>query len=77
MRRRLGPQVLKLLRRALAAKYLVAVWVATETCYHVADCLGLRNLELSTRPAVGRYVGRFLLGVEDHALLEGEVLRVS
>ncbi len=77
MRWCLGPQVLKLLRRGLAAKDLVAVRVATEARYDVAGGLGLRNLELSTRPAVGRHVGRFFLGVENAALLEGEVFRVS
>ena len=77
MRRRLGPQVLKLLRRGLAAEYLVAVRVTTEARYDVAGGLGLRNLELSTRPAVRRHVGRFLLGVENAALLEGEILRVT
>jgi hypothetical protein len=73
----LGPQILKLLRRALAAEDLGAVRVATEARYHVAGSLGLRDLELGPRPAVGRYVGRFFLGVEDAVLLEGEVLRVT
>src|SRR5215204_4433215 len=73
----LGPQVLQLLRRALAAEDLVAVRVATEARYHVAGSLGLRDLELGPRPAVGRHVGRFFLGVENAALLEGEVLRVT
>ena len=73
MRWGLGPQILNLLRRALAAEDLVAVRVATEARYHVAGSLGLRDLELDPRPAVGCYVGRFFLGVEDAALLEGEV----
>ena len=77
MRWGLGPQILNLLRRTLAAKDLVAVRVATEARYHVAGSLGLRDLELGPRPAVGRHVGRFFLGVEDAALLEGEVLRVT
>ena len=76
MRRRLGPQVLELLRRGVAAEYLVAVRVATEACYDVAGSLGLRNPELGARPEVGRRVGRFLLGVANAALVEGEVLRV-
>src|SRR5215216_1037193 len=67
----LGPQILNLLRRTLAAEDLVAVRVATEARYHVAGSLGLRDLELGPRPAVRRYVGRFFLGVEDAALLEG------
>src|SRR5215213_9252652 len=73
----LGPQVLQLLQRALATEDLVAVRVATEARYHVAGCLGLRNLKLGPRPAVGRHFGRFFFGVEDAALLEGEVLRVT
>src|SRR5215204_3775308 len=73
----LGPQILNLLRRALAAEYFVAVRVATEARYHVAGCLGLRNLKLGPRPAVRRGLGSFFLGVEDAALLEGEVLRVT
>src|ERR671920_1048462 len=73
----LGPQILNLLRRALAAEDLVAVRVATEARYHVAGSLGLRNLELGPRPAVGRHVSCFFFGVEDAALLEGEVLRVT
>src|SRR5215208_2090952 len=73
----LGPQVLQLLRCALATEDLVAVRVASEARYHVAGSLGLRNLKLGPRPAVRRYVGRFFLGVEDAALLEGEVLRVT
>ena len=77
MRRRLGPQVLKLFRRILAAKDLVAVRVAAEARYDVSSSLRLRNSELSARSEVGRRTGRFLLGVEDAALLEGYVLRVS
>jgi hypothetical protein len=57
VRRRLGPQVLKLLRRGVAAEYLVAVRVATEARYDVAGSLGLRNPKLGPRPAVGRRVG--------------------
>jgi hypothetical protein len=77
VRRRLGPQVLKLLRRGVAAENLVAVRVATEARYDVAGSLGLRNPELGPRPEVGRRVGRFLLGVANAALVEGEVLRVT
>src|SRR5919107_2620684 len=66
----LGPQVLQLLHRALAPEDLVAVRVATEARYHVAGSLGLRNLKLGPRPAVGRHVGCFFFGVEDAALLE-------
>ena len=76
MRRRLGPQVLKLLRCGLAAEYLVAVRVATEPRYNVAGSLGLRNAELGPRPEVGWRVGRFLRGVANVALVEAEVLRV-
>jgi hypothetical protein len=57
VRRRLGPQVLKLLRCGVAAEYLVAVRVATEARYDVAGSLGLRNPKLGPRPAVGRRVG--------------------
>jgi hypothetical protein len=71
VRRRLGPQVLQLLRRGVAAEYLVAVRVATEGRYDVAGSLGLRNLELGPRLVVGRRVGRFLLGVANAALVEG------
>src|SRR5215204_6021064 len=71
VRRGLGPQVLNLLRCALAAENLVAVRVATKAHYHVAGCLGLRNLELGPRPAVRRHFGRFFLSMEDAALLEG------
>ena len=77
MRRRLGPQVLELLRRAVAAEYLVAVRVATEARYDVAGSPGLRNPELGPHPEVGRRVGRFLLGVANAVLVEGEVLRVT
>jgi hypothetical protein len=73
----LGPQVLDLLRRGLAAEYLIAVRVPTEARYDVAGSLGLRNLELGPRPAVRRHLGSFLLGVSDTALLEGEILRVT
>ena len=77
MRRRFGPQVLELLRRGVAAEYLVAVRVATEARYDVAGSLGLRNPELSARPEVGRRAGRFLLGVANAAHVQGEVLRVN
>ena len=77
MRWCLGPQVLKLLGRAVAAEYLVAVRVATEAPYYVAGSLGLRNPELGPRPEVRRRVGRFLLGVANAALVEAEVLRVT
>ena len=49
----------------------------TETRYDVAGSLGLRNLELGPRSAVGRHLGSFLLGMTNTALLEGEVLRVT
>ena len=77
MRRRLGPQVLELLRRAVAAENLVAVRVATEARYDVAGSPGLRNPEFGPRSEVRRRVGRFLLGVANAALVEGEVLRVT
>ena len=77
MRRRLGPQVLKLLRRGVAAEDLVAVRVTTEARYDVAGSLGLRHRELGPRPEVGWRVGRFLLSMANAALLEGEVLRVT
>ena len=76
MRWYLGPQVLKLLGRAVAAEYLVAVGVASEAPYDIAGSLGLRNPELGPRPKVRRRVGRFLHGVANAALVEGEVLRV-
>ncbi len=75
MRRRLGPQVLQLLRRGGSPQYLVAVRVATEAPYHVAGGLGLGDPELGPRLEVGRGgVGRLLLGVEDATLVEGEVV---
>src|SRR4028119_1808719 len=77
VRRRLGPQVFELLQGGLPAEYLVAVRVATKARYDVAGSLGLRNSELGPRPEMQRRVGRFLLGVEDAALVEGEVLRVT
>ena len=77
MRRRLGPQVLKLLPRRLAAEYLVAVRVATKARYDVAGSLGLRNPELGPRPEVRRRVGSLLLSMANAALVEGEVLRVT
>ena len=78
MRWRLGPQVLKLLRRTVATEeYLVAVRVATEARYDVAGSLGLRNPELGARSEVRQCVGRFLLGVANAALVEGEILRVT
>jgi hypothetical protein len=76
VRRCLGPQVLKLLRRRVAPEDLVAVRVTTEARYDVAASLGLRHPELGPRPEVGRRVGRFLLGVANAALVEAEVLRV-
>ena len=75
--RRLGPQVLELFRRGVAAEYLVAVRVASEARYNVAGSLCLRNPELGACPEVRRRVGRLLLGVEDAAIMEGEVLTVS
>ncbi len=69
--RRLGPQVLELLRRALATENLVAVRVASKAGYDVAGSLGLRNPELGPRLEVGRRVCRFLLGVANAALVEG------
>ncbi len=77
MRRRLGPQVLELLRRGVASENLVAVRVVTEARYDVAGSLGLRNPELGPRLEVGRRVGRFFLGVANAALVQGEVLRVT
>ena len=73
MRRRLGPQVLYLLRRGGSPQYLVAVWVATEAPYHVAGGLGLGDPELGPRLEVRRRGGR-LLFVQDAALVEGEVV---
>src|SRR4028119_1036809 len=77
MRRRLGPQILKLLRGGLPAEDLVAVRVATKARYDVAGSFGLRNPELCSRPEVQRCVGRFLLSVANAALVEGEGLRVT
>jgi hypothetical protein len=74
VRRRLGPQVLYLLRRGGSPQYLVAVWVATEAPYHVAGGLGLEDPELGPRLELRRGVGRLLLFVEDDALVEGEVV---
>ncbi len=74
MRRRLGPQVLELLRRGGATQYLVAVRVAPKAHYDVAGSSGLREHELSHRPQVGRSVGRFLLSVLNAPLVEGKVL---
>ena len=74
MRQRLGPQVLHLLRCEGSPQYLVAVWVVTEVPYHVAGGLGLGDPELCPRLEVRRGVGRLLLFVEDHALVEGEVV---
>src|SRR4028119_2071822 len=71
VRRRLGPQVFELLRGGLPAEYLVAVRVATKARYDVAGSLGLRNSELCPLPEMQRRVGRFLLGVEDAALVGG------
>src|SRR5215212_1487467 len=77
VRRRLGPQVLKLLRRGGAPEYLVAVRVAPEACYDVAGSLGLADAEFGHRPQVGRSVGCFLLGVAHAPFVEGEVLGVA
>src|SRR4028118_2043436 len=77
VRRRLGPQVFELLQGGLPAEYLVAVRVATKARYDVAGSLGLRNSELCPLPEMQRRVGRFLLGVANAALVEGEVLRVT
>ena len=74
MRRRLGPQVLHLLRRGGSPQYLVAVWVATEAPHHVAGGLGLGGPELGPRLELRRGVGRLLLFVEDDAFVEGEVV---
>ena len=74
MRRRLGPQVLEFLRRGVAAQYLVAVRVASEARYNVSGGLSLGDHELEQRPEVRRGVGRFLLGMVDTALVEGEML---
>ena len=73
----LGPQVLQLLRRALATEDLVAVRVTTEARYDSVASLGLIHPELGPHPEVGRRVGRFLLGVANAVLVEGEVLRVT
>ena len=62
MRRRLGPQVLDLLRRGGATEYLVAVRVATEARYDIVCCLRLRDPELVHRLEAQRCVGRLLLG---------------
>src|SRR3712207_8071221 len=43
-----------LFRSRGSTQYLVAVWVPTEARYDVSGCLRLRNLELGSRPAVGR-----------------------
>src|SRR5215211_8373165 len=77
VRRRLGPQVLELLRRGIATEYLVAVWVAPKARYDVAGSPGLADAELGHRPQVGRCVGSFLLSVLNASLVEGEVLGVT
>ncbi len=76
MRRRLGPQVLELLRRGVATEYLVAVRVAPEARYDVACRPGLADEEFGHRSQVGWGVGRFLLSVLDAPVVEGEVLGV-
>jgi hypothetical protein len=73
----LGPQVLQLFGRGGAPQYLVAVRVAPEARYHVAGPLGLGDPKLGFHLAVGRSLGRRLLGVADAALLEGWILRVT
>ena len=77
MRRRLGPQVLELLRSGVATEYLVAVRVTPKARYDVTGSPGLRDPELGHRPQVGQRVGRFLLGVLNASLVEGEVLGVT
>jgi hypothetical protein len=49
----LGPQVLNLLRCAVATENPVAVRVASEARYDVTGSLGLRNLELGPPPCGG------------------------
>jgi hypothetical protein len=73
----LGPQVLDLLRRVGATQDLVAVRVASEAGYDVTGSPRLGDPELGHRSQVERRVGRFLLGVEDAALVKGKVLRVA
>ncbi len=77
VRRRLGPQVLELLRRGLAAQYLVTVRVATEARYDIAGSLGLRDSKLVQRLEVWRSIRCFLLSVEDTTFVESEILGVA
>ncbi len=77
MRRRLGPQVLKLLRRTVATEYLVAVRVATEARYDVAGSLGLRNPELGAHSEVVGALAASSSGVANAALVESEIPRVT
>jgi hypothetical protein len=77
VRWRLGPQVLQLCGRRGTLQHLVAVRVAPKARYDVAGCPGLRDPKLVERLEVRGCFGRFLLGVEDAALVEGEVLRVA
>jgi hypothetical protein len=75
--RRLGPQVLQLLRRGGTTEYLVAVRVAPKALYDATGSLGLRDPKLGHRPQVGLGVGCFLLSVLNATLVEGEVLGVA
>ena len=77
MRRRLGPQVLELLRRGGATQYLVAVRVAPKARYDAAGSPSLRDSELSHYPQVVRSVDCFLLSVPNATLVEGEVFGVA
>ena len=74
MRRRLGPQVLQLLRRGGTTEYLVAVRVAPKALYDATGSLGLRDPKLGHRPQVGLGVGCFLLSVLNATLVESEIL---
>ena len=51
--------------------------VTPEACYDLARSPPLRDPKLVQRFKVRRRVGRFLLSMEDAALVEGEVLRVT
>ena len=77
MRRRLGPQVLELLRRGGATEYLVAVRVAPKARYDAAGCPSLRDSELSHYPQVVRSVDCFLLSVLNATLVEGDLFGVT
>ena len=76
MRRRLGPQVLQLLRRGGAPQYLVAVRVAPEARYDVAVSPSLVEVGLVEPSETRRGVGNFLLAVADASLMQSQVLGV-